>query len=175
MVKVVKVKMVKIDFGTQIIIYEHESIESDESFCAQLFVRLVRFVFKKRTNMICVENNQECFVLLWRKLERTRRLLGGQCKRYCIRNVLKVWFGGEATDDFIWEVCRLCEQEGWNELPIPSLYPLKHRELLRAVVAVRLGISYYKKVNLKALDKAYSEAFPNSTQINKNKKKKRND
>ena len=114
-------------------------------------------------------------MLLWRKLERTRRLLGGQCKRYCIRNVLKAWFGGEATDDFIWEVCRLCEQEGWNELPIPSLYPLKHRELLRAVVAVRLGISYYKKVNLKALDKAYSEAFPNSTQINKNKKKKRND
>ena len=164
--------MVKIDFGTQIIIYEHESIESDESFCAQLFVRLVRFVFKKRTNMICVENNQECFVLLWRRLECTRRLLGGQCKRYCIRNILKAWFGSEATDDFIWEVCRLSEQEGWNELPIPSLYPLKHRELLRAVVAVRLGISFYKKVNLKALDKAYSEAFPNSTPINKNKKGK---
>jgi hypothetical protein len=29
-------------------------------------------------------------------------------------------------------------------------------------VAVRLGISYYK-VNLKALDAAYSIAFPNST------------
>ncbi|SDH43518.1 hypothetical protein SAMN04487901_12810 [Prevotella communis] len=69
-------------------------------------------------------------------------------------------------------MCRLSEQEGWNELPIPSLYPLKHRELLRAVVAVRLGISFYKKVNLKALDKAYSEAFPNSTPINKNKKGK---
>ena len=52
-----------------------------------------------------VENNQECFVQLWRKLERTRRLLGGQYKRFCIRNVLKVWFGYEATDDFIWEVC----------------------------------------------------------------------
>ena len=102
-------------------------------------------------------------MLLWRRLERTRRLLGGQCKRYCIRNILKAWFGSEATDDFIWEVCRLSEQ----------LYPLKHRELLRAVVAVRLGISFYKKVNLKALDKAYSEAFPNSTPINKNKKGKR--
>ena len=112
-------------------------------------------------------------MLLWRRLERTRRLLGGQCKRYCIRNILKAWFGSEATDDFIWEVCRLSEQEGWNELPIPSLYPLKHRELLRAVVAVRLGISFYKKVNLKALDAAYSEAFPNSTPINKNKKGKR--
>ena len=58
-------------------------------------------------------------MLLWRRLERTRRLLGGQCKRYCIRNILKAWFGSEATDDFIWEVCRLSEQEGWNELPIP--------------------------------------------------------
>ena len=37
-----------------------------------------------------IENNKECFVLLWRKLERTRRLLGGQYKRFCIRNVLKV-------------------------------------------------------------------------------------
>ena len=120
-----------------------------------------------------VQNNQECFVQLWRKLERTRCLLRGQYKRFCIRNVLKAWFGYEATDDMIWEVCRLCEQEGYNELPIPSLYPLKHRELLRAIVAVRLGISFYK-IDLKALDKAYSEAFPNSTPINKNKKKIRN-
>ena len=121
--------------------------------------------------MIEIQNNQECFVQLWRKLERTRRLLGGQYKRFCIRNVLKAWFGYEATNDFIWEVCHLCEQEGWNELPIPSLYPLKHRELLRAIVAVRLGISFYK-IDLKALDKAYSIAFPGSTAINKSKKKK---
>ena len=122
--------------------------------------------------MVKIENNQECFVQLWRMLERTRRLLGGQYKRFCIRNVLKAWFGYEATDDFIWEVCMLCEQEGWNELPPPSLYPRRHRELLRAVVAVRLGISFYKKVNLKALDKAYSIAFPNSTPIDVNKKGK---
>ena len=124
--------------------------------------------------MITIENNQECFVQLWLRLERTRRLLGGQYKRFCIRNVLKSWFGGEADDDMIWEVCRLSEQEGWNELPLPSLYPRKHREFLRAVVAVRLGISFYKKVNLKALDAAYSIAFPNSTPINVNKKKKCN-
>ena len=126
--------------------------------------------------MIEIQNNQECFVQLWRKLERTRHLLGGQYKRFCIRNVLKAWFGYEATDDFIWEVCHRAAvndepQEGWNELPLPSLYPLKHRELLRAIVAVRLGISFYK-IDLKALDKAYSIAFPTSTPINKNKKRK---
>ena len=75
-----------------------------------------------------------------------------------------------ANDHMIWEVCSLCDQEGYSELPLPSLYPRKHRELLRAIVAVRLGISFYKQVNLKALDKAYSIAFPNSTPINVNKK-----
>ena len=119
--------------------------------------------------MIRVENNQECFVVLWRKLERTRQLLRGQCKRFCIRRILKSWFPAEANDDFIWKVCNLCDQAGWDELQAPSLYPRKHRELLRAIVAVRLGISYYK-VNLKALDSAYSIAFPKSTPINVNKK-----
>ena len=123
-------------------------------------------------DMITIENNQECFVQLWRMLERTRRLLGGQYKRFCIRHVLKSWFGVEATDDFIWEVCHLSEQEGWNELPLPSLYPRQHRELLRAIVAVKTGISFYR-VNLKALDAAYSIAFPNSTPINVNKKVRR--
>ena len=85
-----------------------------------------------------IENNEACFVRLWLRLERTRRLLGGQYKRFCIRNVLKAWFGSEAGDELIWQVCRLCEQEGYNELP-------------------------------EALDRAYSEAFPQSTPINKSK------
>ena len=62
-------------------------------------------------------------------------------------------------------------QEGWNELPLPSLYPRKHRELLRAIVAVKTGISYYR-INLRAIDKAYSIVFPQSTPINVNKKKR---
>lgn len=124
-----------------------------------------------------IQNNQACFVQLWRRLERTRRLLGGQYKRFSIRNVLKAWFGCEATDDFIWEVCRtasLHDDEpvyGNDILPPPSLYPRRHRELLRAIVAVRLGIGM-RKVDLKALDKAYSIAFPKSTPINVNKKKR---
>ncbi len=125
--------------------------------------------------MITVSNTQECFVQLWLRLERTRQLLQGQYRRYCIRNVLRLWFGTRATDDFIWEVCTRCGQEGWNELPSPLLSPRKPRELLRALTAVSLGISCYK-VNLKALDAAYTIAFPNATPINVNKKKsKRSD
>ena len=118
-----------------------------------------------------IQNSQECFVQLWRMLERTRRLLGGQYKRFCIRRVLQSWFGPEATDDFIWEVCTRCEQAGMDELPPPSLSPLRHRELLQALVEVRLGLGH-RRVNLKALDTAYSIAFPNSTPLNVNKKRR---
>ena len=126
--------------------------------------------------MVKIENNKECFVQLWLLLERTRRMLGAQYKRFCIRNVLKAWFGVQATDDFIWEVCHhtIVDDEwacGNDMLKPPSLYPRKHREFLRAIVAVSLGITL-RKVDLKALDAAYSEAFPNSTPLNVNKKKK---
>ena len=126
--------------------------------------------------MVKIENNKECFVQLWRRLERTRQMLGAQYKRFCIRNVLKAWFGVQATDDFIWEVCHhtIVDDEwacGNDMLKPPSLYPRKHREFLRAIVAVSLGITL-RKVDLKALDAAYSEAFPNSTPLNVNKKKR---
>ena len=128
----------------------------------------------KRKDMINVDNNQDCFVQLWLRLERTRQLLLGQHKRFCIRNVLKSWFGLRATDDFIWEVCHMAAvdgepQEGWNQLPLPSLYPRQHRELLRAIVSVRLGISFWR-VNLQVLDAAYTVAFPDSTPLNVSKK-----
>ena len=124
-----------------------------------------------------IRNDQACFVQLWLRLERTRRMLGAQYKRFCIRNVLKAWFGVMATDDFIWEVCRrvvVNEEQvcGNDTLPPPSLYPRKHRELLRAIVSVRLGLRA-RQVKLTELDAAYSEAFPNSTPININKKKKK--
>ena len=125
-----------------------------------------------------IENNQECFVQLWRKLERTRRLFGCQNRRFCIRRLLQSWFGYEATDEFIWEVCHLVSLAldeddpvcGYDTLPLPSLYPRKHRELLRVIVALRLGIGM-RKVDLKALDAAYTVVFPQSTPININKKK----
>jgi len=126
--------------------------------------------------MIEIENNEECFVQLWRRLERTRQMFGMQYKRFCIRRVMKSWLGSEATDDMIWEVCfrTVVDDEqvyGLDELPAPALHPRKSREFLRALVAVRLGIGV-RKVDLKALDRAYSVAFPHSTPINVNKKRR---
>ena len=66
---------------------------------------------------------------------------------------------------------KACFVQLW-QLQAPSLYPRKHRELLRAIVSIKTGISFYK-VDLKALDAAYSIAFPNSTPINVNKKKRK--
>jgi hypothetical protein len=127
-------------------------------------------------NEMEIRNEQECYVQLWRKLERTRQMLGVQYKRFCIRNVLKAWFGVLATDDFIWEVCHRVvvndeQVRGNDTLPPPSLYPRKHRELIRAIVSVKLGLSA-RQVKLTELDAAYSEAFHNSTSLNINKKKK---
>lgn len=124
-----------------------------------------------------IENTQECFVQLWLRLERTRQMFGMQYKRFCIRRVLQSWLGSEATDDFVWEVCFntvVDEQQmyGYDILPAPALHPRVSREFLRALVAVKLGIGM-RKVDLKALDRAYSAAFPHSTPLNVNKKKRK--
>ena len=71
--------------------------------------------------------------------------------------MLRSWFGLRADDDFIWEVCHLCGQEGWNELPSPLLSPRKPRELLRAIVAVlavfiRLIFAAQKDKNIHLVD-----------------------
>jgi len=132
--------------------------------------------------MSVIKNNQECFVQLWLRLERTRQLLHEQHKRFCVRNILKAWFGPRANDDFIWEVCYMATvtlNTGDGEEPLygnetllpPMLYPRRHRELLRAIVAVKLNIGI-RKVHLRELDKAYSIVFPKSTPININKKRK---
>ena len=128
---------------------------------------------------ITIQNTQECFVALWRQLERTRQLFGMQYKRFCIRRVLQSWYGSEATDDFIWEVClqATCHEEeepvyGLDELPLPSLYPTKSRDFLRALVAVKLKVRK-TQINLKAVDAAYSIVYPHSTPINVDKKKRK--
>ena len=126
-----------------------------------------------------IENTKECFVQLWLRLERTRQLFGMQYKRFCIRRVLQSWYGPEATDEMIWEVCDLASLTldepvyGYDELPSPSLHPRKSREFLRALVAYKLGIGV-RQVSLKELDAAYHIAFPTSVPINVRKQKKAN-
>ena len=121
--------------------------------------------------MIQIANTQVCFVQLWLLLERTRRLHLLQRKRYCIRNILRTWLDHRAKDDFIFEVCLRSGLEGWNEMPLPQLEPRPHRELLRALTSVMLDIGM-RKVDLHALDKAYSIAFPGSLPINVRKRRR---
>jgi len=120
-----------------------------------------------------LQNNKECFVKLWQLLRRTRHFLRAHHKRFCIREVLKLWFEGEITDDFIWEVCNRCELGGWDELPSPRQHPYQHRQMLKAILELKL-CGKPRRVNLKALDAAYSVVYPESTPINVNKKRMKN-
>ena len=70
---------------------------------------------------------------------------------------------------FSWYIRSSRSAEWGRELPPPSRYPRRHRELLLAIVSVVLGIGV-RKVNVKALDSAYSIVFPKSTPINISKK-----
>lgn len=109
-----------------------------------------------------IENNEECLVQLWQQLERTRVLLGAQGKRFCIRNIVRSWHQQGilhwqqaqldlpnckmrkilSYDEYLWEVCRLSNLDGWEVLPPPNLHPKKAQDLLRVLVAkeMRLGL-----------------------------------
>ena len=133
--------------------------------------------------MIAIENTKECYVQLWLRLEHTRQLLEQQGRRFCVRSLIRSWWpeltvkgelyiiGGKPFDDFVWEVCHMAEIEGYQHLQPPSLYPRKHREILRTIVAICLHTGV-RCINLKALDAAYSEVFPGSTAIDTCKKSK---
>ena len=124
-----------------------------------------------------IRNTQECFVALWRELERTRRDFWMRGRRFCVRRIVQSWLGPEATDDFIWEVCEQASSYleeplyGYDLLPRPTLFPQRSREFLRALVATKLGISI-RDVRLGPLNAAFSIAFPQCTAINTEKKKK---
>ena len=126
--------------------------------------------------MVIIQNTQDSFVQLWLLLERTRRTFKVQNKRFCVRRILQAWFGIKANDDFIWEVCFQATIDedpvcGWDTLLSPRTDSRRHREILRALVQVTLGLKRLH-VKLSDLDAAYSKAFPNSTPLNVNKKKR---
>lgn len=116
-----------------------------------------------------IQNTSSAMVQLWLRLERTEEVLYAQCRRFCPRNILKLWFPA-TTDNLICDVCRHATLEGYEVLPAVQLHPRKHREFLRAIIAVTCGIGM-RKVDLPALDRAFSIAFPHATRINVNKRK----
>ena len=120
--------------------------------------------------MMDIENSKECFVKLWLLLELTRQRFIRMNRRFCIRRICQYWFD-DASNDFIFQVCVLCEGQGYDELPPPTCSPHIHRKLLQAIVAARLGIGT-REVSLGWLDRAYSEAFPHRTPLNISKKKR---
>ncbi len=128
--------------------------------------------------MVEIMNHEKSFVQLWRELERTEQLFGMQYRRFCIRRVMKSWLGEEADDEMIGEVCRRATRDefdpvyGYDLLPSPLTHPRRSREFLRALVSVKLGIGV-RKVDVKALDRAYSVAFPHRTPLNTNKKRRK--
>ena len=118
-----------------------------------------------------IANNQSSMVKLWRMLERTEEVLHASYKRFCPRAILKQWFPTRATNDFIFDVCRLSALEGYEELPSVRLNPRKHRELLRPIIAVTQSIAM-RQGDTHALDYAFSIALPRATRINVNKKER---
>lgn len=87
-----------------------------------------------------------------------------------MRSILRNWLGKGVSEALIWEVCHYSELEGYEELPVPSLYPRKHRMFLQALVGTYLGIGV-RHVELPKLDKAYSLALGRGKTLNISKKK----
>ena len=108
-----------------------------------------------------VTNDQAGFAHLWRQLAETRIRFETIFKRFCIRRILQDWFPAIATDDWIFEICLECEQVGYEVLPDPALEWYPHRSILRTVVRRLLQVP----VNWNAIDRAYSEVFPDSKPI----------
>ena len=116
-----------------------------------------------------ITNDKACFERLWAELEETRERFAERYRRYCIRRILQSWLPGQATDDFIWEVCYKAELGGMEELPPPWLEPATHRIFLQALVSVSLAIGM-RHVDLRALDAAYRQVFPQGASLNINKR-----
>lgn len=121
-----------------------------------------------------IANNYDSFVALWRQLRQTQETFRTDNRRFCVRRILQHWHNmGVLTsddkqldlDELIWEVCFRSELQGYDGLPPPETHPRPHREMLLALAQVVLGLSI-RKIDIRALDSAYSEAFPASTPLN---------
>ena len=122
--------------------------------------------------MIQIMNNIDCFIRLWTELDKAADILRETHRRFCPRRILELWYGPEATDDFIWEVCTRCEILGLNELPTISVNHEPAKCMLCALVAVKLGIGL-QSVKVNELNDAFHLAFTEPGNTRRKTKKKR--
>ena len=103
------------------------------------------------------------------KLQRIKRIILNNNNPLNIRRSKDQWQGMKKTQSD----SSFCQfetfEDGWRAAFVLLTRTYYHKYRLYTIVSVKTGISYYK-VDLKALDRAYSVAFPKSTSINVNKK-----
>lgn len=138
-----------------------------------------------------IENTLQGYELLWRELEKARLQLALQSRRFCLKNIFRMWFPSADCNNledscvggggWIFRICRMLDDHqirldeshdfigGWTELPPPATHPRVHRFILQSLVMVALGIGR-NQVNTQALDEAYSHVFPFSTPLCVSKK-----
>ena len=108
---------------------------------------------------------------LWRALDEARGVLACRERRYCLRNVLRLWLDegtislptGMSFDDLVWNVCRRasdddCEVLGWDELPPPAVQSNPHRAILCALIGLTQHVGKHR-VCTRQLDDAYFATF----------------
>lgn len=128
-------------------------------------------------------------VWLWRELEHTRLLLQNENKRFCVRNIIGNWQQKgildwqhaqldlpnckvrtlHSYDEYLWEVCRMCECGGWEVLPPPDVAPEKSLALLRVLMAKEMRVGL-KNVSYQMLEQVASSKYQmagNKYQISK--------
>ena len=120
-------------------------------------------VIKKKSikmNGMKIQHDYETYVRLWRLLRRTRRLFKERHVMFCPRRILQEWLPDEATDQFIYDVCRKAGLEGYGLLPSPLESAFESRNFLIAFVSRYLDtdgpISVYPLVR-----RAFREVYPN--------------
>ena len=107
-----------------------------------------------------IQHDYDTYVRLWRLLRRTRRLFQERHVMFCPRRILQEWLPAEATDEFIYDVCRKAGLEGYGLLPSPLESAFESRNFLIAFVSRYLDtdgpISVYPLVK-----RAFREVYPN--------------
>lgn len=116
-------------------------------------------------------NDVMYYARLWRMLERYRQWCMENHKRFCLRRVVKLYFGETVMlERQILQACRISLLGGYEELPPAASHPRRQREMVRALACMELGLTE-RRINLHLMDAAYSVVFPDSTPLNINKKK----